>query len=157
METSGNRWVRLAYRWLMPLALVAAIGVAAVTVISARSDDGDCDGRKGHGGFGARFEELAELVGTDSDGLKAALQEGQTLAEVAESNGVEVQTVIDALLERVNERIDAAVEAGKLTAEEGEDKKSEAATKIEDLVNNGFDRGKLGKRGWGKSRWWGRT
>ena len=128
----------------MPLALVAAIGVAAVTVISARSDDGgrhdtarvfsegddesqekDCaDGKRS-----ARFTELAELVGTDLAGLKAALGEGQTLAQIAESNGVEVQDVIDALVERANGRIDAAVEAGKLTATEAETKKSEAASK----------------------------
>ena len=156
----------MAYKWLMPLALAAAIGVAAVTVISAGSDrggpevvgqrmsegeDGDCEGGKGHGKHGARLAELAALVGTDVDGLKSALGEGETLAEIAESNGVEAQTVIDALVEKANERIDSAVEAGKLTAEEGETKKSEAATKIEDLVNNGRE-GK-GLRGWGKGHW----
>ena len=150
----------------MPLALVAAIGVAAVTVISARSDDGgrhdtarvfsegddesqekDCaDGKRS-----AKFTELAELVGTDLDGLKAALGEGQTLAQIAESNGVEVQDVIDALVERANGRIDAAVEAGKLTATEAETKKSEAASKIEDWVNNGLDKQRF--QSWGKGRW----
>ena len=135
----------------MPIALAAAIGIAAVTVVSARSDDGDCDGRKGHGGFGTRFEELAELVGTDREGLKAALLEGQTLAQIAEANGVEVQTVIDALIAQVNERIDAWVENGKLTEEEAETRKSDAAAKIEDRVNNGIDRDS--HRGWGKARW----
>lgn len=135
----------------MPIALAAAIGVAAVTVVSARSDDDDCDGRKGHGGFGARFEELAELVGTDRDGLKTALTEGQTLAQIAEANGVEVQTVIDALITQVNERIDAWAEDGKLTEEEAETRKSDAAARIEDRVNNGFDHDN--GRVWGKSRW----
>ncbi|MCY3921624.1 MAG: hypothetical protein OXG27_04435 [Chloroflexi bacterium] len=149
MESTSNRWVRLAYRWLLPLALAAAIGVAAITVISARAGEGDCDG--GHGKFGARLSAIAELVGTDADGLKAALGNGKTLAEIAEENGIEAQSVIDALVEKANERIDAAVEAGKLTAEKGETRKSEAVTRIEDLVNNGFD--KENSRGRSKGRW----
>lgn len=140
MESTSNRWLRLAYRWLLPLALAAAIGVAAVSVISARSGGGDCDSGDGHGKFGARFSALAELVGTDTDGLKAALGEGNTLAEIAQENGIEAQTVIDAMVEKANTRIDTAVEAGKLTAEEAETRKSEAATRIEDLVNNDFDK-----------------
>jgi len=138
---------------LLPLALAAAIGVAAVSVLSARTGDGDgdCDGGEGHGKFGARLSGLAELVGSDTDGLKAELGEGKTLAEIAEANGVEVQTVIDALVEKANARIDAAIEAGKLTAEEAETRKSEAATRIEDWVNNGLD--KQSFRGWGKGRW----
>lgn len=151
MESTSNRWLRLAYRWLLPLALAAAIGVAAVSVISARSGDGDCDGDKEHGKFGARLSGLAELVGTDTDGLKAELGDGKTLAEIAEANGIEAQTVIDALVEKANARIDAAVEAGKLTAEEAETRMSEAATRIENLVNSGFDKQNFG--GGGKGRW----
>ena len=151
MVITRNHWLGLAYKWLLPLALVAAIGVATVTVISARSGDGDCDGGKGHGKFGARVSELAELVGADPDELKSALREGQTMAQIAEANGVDPQSVIDALVEKANARIDAAVEAGKLTAEAAEAKKSEAATKIEDAVNNGVDRQK-----WGNGAWRGR-
>ncbi len=170
MESTSNRWLGLAYKWLLPVALAAAIGVAAVSVISARSSDGgqrhvggassegeeeskrgDCEGRKGHRALGASVSELAELVGTDVDGLKDALADGQTLAAIAAANGVEAQTVIDAMVERVNGRIDAAVEAGKLTSDEADAKRSEAATRIEDVVNNGFDRENL--RGWGKGRW----
>ena len=159
----------IAYKWLMPVALVGAISVAAVTVISAssgsgrvlhegwefvqgddESEDGECDRGKGHGRLSGGFTELAELVGTDLDGLKSAISEGQTLAEIAEANDVEVQSVVDALVERANERIDAAVESGRLTEEEAETKRDEAATKIDDLVNNGLDRENL--RGWGKGK-----
>ena len=166
MDTTSNRWLGLAYKWLMPLALAAAIGAAAISVISARTADGgrhdtsqafsegdeasedkDCEGGK----RSAKLTELAALVGTDVEGLKSALGEGRTLAEIAEANGVEVETVVDGLTAKVDERIDRAVEAGKLTAEEAEAKKSEAAEQIEDRVNNGFDR--ENSRGWGKGRW----
>ncbi len=163
MSDGSSRWLSLAYKWLMPIALAAAIGVAAITVISAAShhgerghdrsqswsedefDDGEECARIGKRGLGG---DVAALVGTDAEGLKAALSEGKTLAQIAVENGVEVQSVIDSLVERANERIDAAVEAGKLTEEEAETKKSQAAEKIEDVVNNGFGDGH-----WGKSRW----
>jgi len=135
----------------MPVALVAAISVAAVSVISARSGDGECEGGKGHGRLSTGWAELAELVGTDADGLNSALREGQTLAQIAEANGVEVQTVIDALVVKANERIDAAVEAGRLTEDEAATKRSAAATRIEDVVNNGFNGERF--RSWGKGRW----
>ena len=151
MGITSNRWLGLAYRWLLPLALVASIGVAAISVISARSGDGDDECVDEHGKSGARFSVVAELVGTDVDGFKNALREGQTLAEIAEANGVEAQNVIDALVLRANERIDAAVESGELTEEEAETKKSEASARIEDVVNNGFDRERF--RGWGRGRW----
>ena len=145
--TSGRSWLQLAYRWLMPIALVAAISVAAVTVISAGSERGGGHGEhqrwsEGHRGRetgrptatrdgkrSTRWTRVAELVGTDFDGLKTALGEGQTLAEIAESNDVEPQTVIDGLVADANDRVDAWVEAGKLTEEEAETRKSEAATK----------------------------
>lgn len=136
---------------MMPVALVAAISVAAVSVISARSADEECEGVKGHGRLSTNWSELAELVGTDADGLKSELREGQTLAEIVEANGVEVQTVIDALVMKANERIDAAVEASKLTEDEAATKRSEAATRIEDVVNNGFNGESF--RSWGKGPW----
>ncbi len=185
MESMTNQWLGRIYKWLMPVALVAAISVAAVTLISAASDgeqrhsvtpaqeessgdsvdaDKDCDDRghgRGHGRghWGDRSlhgADIAELVGTDSDGLKAALAEGQTLAEIAEANDVDPQSVIDALVEAANERIDAAVVAGKLSEDDAEVKRSESAEKIEQLVNEGRDsdgakawgRGHGGKRGY---------
>ena len=156
---STNRWSRVAYRWLMPVALVAAIGVAAVNVISARSDDGgghfdrqrlsegeqtseekDCKDGNGRVHDSMSAEDLAELVGTDVESLKTALGEGQTLAAIAESNDIAAQDVIDALVAKANERIDDAVEAENLSSEDAETKKSEIASKIEDWANNGFDK-----------------
>lgn len=148
----------------MPIALVASISVAAITVISASSDgdgrsrdqsqrwsedesDDECN-RLGKHGLGAG---IAELVGTDVEGLKTALSDGKTFSEIAEENGVEVQSVIDALVEKANERIDAAVESGKLTAEEAATKKSKVADKIEAGVKDGFGKDRL--RSWGTGRW----
>jgi len=65
-----------------------------------------------HPGFhrgvkGAALEVAAEAIGISEDDLRAALREGNSIAAVAEENGVDVQAVVDALVAHANERIDA--------------------------------------------------
>lgn len=71
--------------------------------------DAGAEGR-GHGPFadirGLKLEAAAEAIGISVDDLKAALKEGKTLAEVAEANGVDRQTLIDALVAAGNEQLD---------------------------------------------------
>ena len=70
------------------------------------------DGGHGkHGGHGGplALDTVATVIGIEADALRDALRDGQTLAEVAAANGVEAETLIDALVAEANERIDAAV------------------------------------------------
>lgn len=64
----------------------------------------------GHGPFaairGLKLEAAAEAIGISVDDLRAALKEGKTLAEVAEANGVDRQTLIDALVAAGKEQLD---------------------------------------------------
>jgi prolyl-tRNA editing enzyme YbaK/EbsC (Cys-tRNA(Pro) deacylase) len=53
----------------------------------------------------AAIRTAAEAIGIDVGELRAALRDGQTIAQVAEANGVEPQDVIDALVARSTERI----------------------------------------------------
>ena len=55
-------------------------------------------GGPGRGHFGAGLDAAAEAIGIESEELRTALRDGSTIAEVAEANGVDVQTVIDALV-----------------------------------------------------------
>lgn len=98
----------------------------------------------------ANKQELAELLNVDSDALHEQLREdGATLAEIAESNGVPVESVVALLVEQKNERLDAAVEAGKLDAAEADEKRAEIEERVTTLVNEGHpDRGEgFGGRG----------
>ena len=110
-------------------------------------------GKKGRahgdrGGFAAECDELAELVGAaDCAGLKAALADDQTLAQIAESNDIEPQTVIDALVAEANAEIDAKVESGRLTEAWAETIRERVNERISDFVNNGFERAEHGRRG----------
>lgn len=56
-------------------------------------------GGRGHRGFGAKLETLTTVLGVTAEELHDALESGQSIADVAASEGVDVQTVIDALVE----------------------------------------------------------
>ncbi len=143
---------------------------AAAAPISHDSDDGDLfardgqrgrvgaalfaglrDGRGGdHGGplFGgerehgerARFQGIADVIGIDLETLKAGLEGGQTLAEIAVANGSTAQAVIDYITGQMNERIDQAVADGEMTQEVADELRAELAADVADKVNEGFDR-----------------
>ena len=53
---------------------------------------------------GSRWRPRPTTIGISEDDLRAALQDGQTLAEVATANGVEPQAVIDALVRGGHDR-----------------------------------------------------
>ena len=59
-------------------------------------------GGKGHGGFGGRggasLEAAATALGITTDELKTELQADKTIADVATEKGVDVDTVIDAMV-----------------------------------------------------------
>lgn len=92
--------------------------------------------RPGH--HGAKLHGLktaAEAIGITPGELKTALQDGQTIAEVAEANDVDVSTVIDALLSEASARLDQAVEDGKLTEERATAMKETLTERITAFVN----------------------
>jgi polyhydroxyalkanoate synthesis regulator phasin len=113
-------------------------------LIANRPERGD-HGRGGPGGFGRRGfdgEVLAGVLGIDTETLRVELRAGKTVAEIAAEQGVEVQTVIDALVAEADTRLDQAVQNGRLTEEEAADKLIEITERITDRVNNGRpDRG----------------
>lgn len=97
----------------------------------------DEDGRRGrrHGG-GCNQEALAEVLGMEVDELRAALQSGQSVADIAEANGVDTQAVVDALVAQTAERLDAKVEEGQLTSEEAAEKLADKTERIEDGLDD---------------------
>lgn len=68
----------------------------------------------GRPGFHRGHELLsvaAEAIGISEDGLRAALEDGQSIAQVAEANGVDVQDVVDAMVADATDDLEAAIEA----------------------------------------------
>lgn len=90
---------------------------------------------------GLRLEAAAEAIGIEVADLMSALRGGQTIAEVAEANGVDAQAVIDALVGQMNDHLDQAVEDGRITAEQAEEMRADAAERIAAMVNGEFEAG----------------
>jgi hypothetical protein len=80
-------------------------------------------------------DAVAEALGITEDELREAVQGGATIAEVAEANGVEVQTVIDALVADATAHLDEEVAEGDLTEEQATERKAELEERITAMVN----------------------
>src|SRR3954447_2837385 len=89
------------------------------------------------GGRGVGLDAAATALGISQDELRTDLESGKTIAQVAGEKGVDVQTVIDALVADASSHLDQAVADGKITADEAASRKAELPTRIADFVNNG--------------------
>lgn len=96
--------------------------------------DGERDGRRGHRG-GCDLDEAAAAIGIDVADLRVAIDSGDTIADVAEANGVEVEVVIDAMVDAKAERISEKVAEGRITQQEADEKLAELEARITDRVN----------------------
>jgi urease gamma subunit len=94
------------------------------------------DGPHERGGRGAGLETAAETIGVTPEQLREQVRAGQSVAEVAQANGVEPQTVIDAVVEQHSERIAQAEQDGRLSAEEAQEKRDGLAERVEARVND---------------------
>ena len=99
------------------------------------------------GGIRAGFDAAAEALGVSADDLRSELRDGKTIADVAEEKGVDVQTVIDAMVNEATSRIDQRVADGDLDADRAAELKQDLPERITDLVNGEgprFDHGPFG-------------
>jgi DNA-binding phage protein len=86
-------------------------------------------------GCGVNLEETAEFLGTTVTELRDALAEGQSLAQVAEAQGVSREDLVAFLIGEVEERLNEAVANERITQEEADEKLASAAERIEELVD----------------------
>ena len=117
---------------LQPLVDNGTIDAAQADAVTAQLMENR--GERGPGKFGAS-DVVTDLLGIDAATLRAELQSGSTLAEVATAQGVSVDALVDAIVNQMQERVDAAVEAGKMTADEAAEKLAEAAVRVTAKVN----------------------
>ena len=110
----------------------------------------------GHGGRGGRLGDNAEAaataLGMTLDELRTELQGGSTIAEIATAKGVDLQTVVDALVAQATERINDKVADGSLTQEEADARLAEVTERVTAAVNGEGPLGGRGGRGHGGPR-----
>jgi hypothetical protein len=124
---------------LVALLLVGLIGATAVFAQEPTPEPQVPSGRHrggGRGGFGlglfglgrgdqwTMFDTAAEALGLTPEELFTELHAGKSLAEVAEAQGVDVETLQEALqaarIEAMRQRIEQAVEDGKTSQEQAD-------------------------------------
>lgn len=96
---------------------------------------GDRHGR-GHRHRAAHAANIvAETIGIDIETLRAELEAGSSVADIAAANGVDVDDVVDALLAPIAERLDRAVENDRLSEDDAAERLEDAEERITARVN----------------------
>lgn len=145
-----NAVTRIAER-LQPLVDDGTITAdQAQAVAEALADGVRPGGRKGR--HGPNFGAITEFLGMERDEFREALQEYETLAELAADNGSSGSELIDFLVGRVEERLDQAVADGKFEQAEADEKLAAATEKITEMVNSEIPDNAGQRRGRGPGR-----
>jgi hypothetical protein len=130
--------------------VLAVVGVAAAQSDTPEnpSDTGESSGAfpwkdnaDGQGRRGGRINGLAEAFGMTVEELKAELSSGKTIIELAEEKGIDLQQMA---IDKATEKLQQAVDNGRLTQEEADQKLAEIQEKIES--GEGFERPDRGDR-----------
>ena len=81
---------------------------------------------------------VADTLGVSRADLRAAVAGGKTISEYTSSLGKDPQTVIDALTNAGNAKVDQLVAAGRLQQDRADNIKSKLPTRIATLMNHQF-------------------
>jgi polyhydroxyalkanoate synthesis regulator phasin len=116
--------------------------------LKARIEAGDAPlffgGGRHHGGHdfgrhrGPGLDAAAKYLGITEAQLRTELQNGKSLADVAKAHGKTVDGLVDAVVDEAKTRLDAAVNAGKLTQAQANEMLSDLKDRITDFVNGRF-------------------
>lgn len=107
----------------------------------------------GHDGYGGPHETVtdtsvaATAIGISESDLTAALAKGQTMADVAKANNVDVQVVVDALIADAESELAEQVSSGALTQAQADQEKTGITQRVTDQVNGTFGGPGMGGHG----------
>ncbi len=115
---------------------------AVVAAVKAEAGEYPRHPRLRHRILAGAFNVAAETIGVSVDDLKAAVRDGKSVAEVAEENGVDPQTVIDAIVQAASDKLDEAVASGRIDEARADAIKAklvDAATRFVNFTRPGGD------------------
>lgn len=103
--------------------------------VAATLGEAGIGARGGHHGGRLDLGAAATALDMTEEELRTALEaEGATLAQVAEDQGVEVEALVDALVQAHEERIAQAVEDGRLTQEQADERLADLEERVTERV-----------------------
>ena len=106
-------------------------------------------GKKGRHLLGAVMDNL----GLEKTDIRAGIEEGLTLGEVAELNAIPAEDVISTITSIMTEKLNEAVAEGKITGDEALEKAADIQERAEQMTNKPLDQkpergdGHKGKKG----------
>lgn len=130
---SAAGWVDEALGGLVADGTITQVQADAVgaALEAARPEHGE-----GHRGGGRMdLSAVATALGMSVEELRAALEGDQTIADIAAAQGIDVATVVDAVVTAQRERLAERVAAGDLTQEEADAKLADAEARATAVVN----------------------
>jgi lambda repressor-like predicted transcriptional regulator len=110
----------------------------AQTDTATTVDQGTPADHLGHGGRkgkGLALGIVAPLLNSTIDEVAAALRNGTSIAAQAEAAGVPLQTIVDALVADVSAKLASAVEAGRLTREQADERLAATPERLTTLLD----------------------
>lgn len=124
-------WVKDALAPLVTDGTITQVQADAVAkaLEAARPERSD-----GPGG-GPGLAVAAKALGMDADALRTELRSGKTIAQVAQEKGVDVQTVIDAIVADMRQHLAQGVQDGRLTQAQADERARHATERATALVN----------------------
>ncbi len=142
--------------WLTMAGLVIALVVSGFFATStfAQNETPPAQGERPERGERGPRENgplsiVADALGMTTDELVAALDDETSIADVADAQGVDVEDVVDALMERAADHMQVAVEHGRLTQEAADARLAQLRERVTERINEpGLpDRPARGERG----------
>ncbi|MDB5085102.1 MAG: hypothetical protein JWN30_1988 [Bacilli bacterium] len=150
MQTKTKVWTAVSVSALLIAgagSVFAASGSSSQT--SGQHAKGSHFDQKGARGEGAGFDftsnsQLLALLHLDAATLKNDLKAGQSLADIAAAQKVDEQQVIDLLVADFKQKLASAVQAGKITQAQADQKSANIADQVKQMVER---KGAFGKEG----------
>ena len=105
-------------------------------------------GGHSHRGFG-RFGggDILEELGLDAEAIRDGIADGLNLGEIAEANGSSAEALADALTEQAEERLDDAVESGRIDEDRAAEIRAQIEERVDGIVNGDAEFGRRGFKG----------
>lgn len=142
---------------LAAAALAAGLVLGSLSIASAATETTSTTEPLGYGlrmgvairDAGARMVDiLADLTGLSVDTIEDRRQDGESVADIAKSEGVDSSTVVDTAIEARSKLLDEKVADGTITA----DQKAEVLERMTDRLNDRVNSTEVGGFGGGMGR-----
>lgn len=92
---------------------------------------------RGRGPHGRAFvgDAVSDTLGLTGEEIRSRLADGKSLADIAADEGIDVQSLIDAIVAEITEHVNEEVADGEITQEEADERLADVDEHVIDMVN----------------------